>query len=128
VLAADRTNPNLDALCDPLTPAVLSLIATAVRGAKQQGIPVSVCGEMAGDPLGALLLLGLGVGVDSLSVSASAMPQVRRVVRSGSSREAQRLWEQSLALDSAGAVRKRVSQAIADKVETSSPLTPASAA
>ena len=126
MLAADRTNLNLEALCDPLTPAVLSLIATAVRGAKQQGIPVSVCGEMAGDPLGALLLLGLGV--DSLSVSASAMPQVRRVVRSGSSREAQRLWEQSLALDSAGAVRKRVSQAIADKVETSSPLTPASAA
>jgi phosphotransferase system enzyme I (PtsP) len=120
VLAADRTNPSLDALCDPLAPAVLSMIALAVRGARQQGIPVSVCGEMAGDPPGALLLLGLGV--DSLSVSASAMPRIRRVIRSWSSREAQGLWEQALALDSAEAVRALLGQAIADKVGPMGPI------
>jgi phosphotransferase system enzyme I (PtsP) len=114
VLAADRTNPSLDALCDPLTPAVLRMIALAVQGARQLGMPVSVCGEMAGDPLGALLLLGLGV--DSLSVSAIAMPRTRRLIRAWSSREAKRLWVQALALDSAEAVRALLVQAIADKV------------
>lgn len=122
VLAADRTNPGLDALCDPLTPAVLSMIALAVQGARQRGIPVSVCGEMAGDPLGALLLLGLGV--DSLSVSGSAMPRIRRLIRSWSSRDAQRLWEQALALDSAEAVRALVGQAIAEKVGPMGPPIP----
>ncbi len=122
VLAADRTNPGLDALCDPLTPAVLSMIALAVQGARQRGIPVSVCGEMAGDPQGALLLLGLGV--DSLSVSGSAMPRIRRLIRSWSSRDAQRLWEQALALDSAEAVRALVGQAIAEKVGPMGPPVP----
>ena len=114
VLAADRTNPSLEALCDPLTPAVLSMIELAVRGAANHKIPVSVCGEMAGDPLGALLLIGLGV--DSLSISTSAIARIRRVVRSFSRREAQRLYEQTLALDSAEAVRRLVGSAIADRV------------
>jgi phosphotransferase system enzyme I (PtsP) len=122
VLAADRTNPSLGTLCDPLTPAVLSMIALTVQGARRQGIPVSVCGEMAGDPLGALLLLGLGV--DSLSVSGSAMPRIRRLIRTWSSREAQRIWEQALALDSAEAVRTLVGQAIADKVGPMGPIAP----
>jgi phosphotransferase system enzyme I (PtsP) len=125
VLAADRTNPSLDALCDPLTPAVLSMIALAVQGARQRGIPVSVCGEMAGDPLGALLLLGLGV--DSLSVSGSAMPRIRRLIRTWSSREARRLWEQALTLDSAEAVRALVGRAIADKVGSMGPIAPSHA-
>lgn len=120
VLAADRTNPSLDAFCDPLTPAVLTMIALAVGGARRQGIPVGICGEMAGDPAGALLLLGLGV--DTLSVSASAIPRVRHLLRSWSSREAQQLWSQALTLDGAQAVRALVGQAIADR---GGPLSPA---
>ena len=122
VLAADRTNQSLDALCDPLTPAVLSMIALAVKGARRRSIPVSVCGEMAGDPLGVLLLLGLGV--DSLSVSAIAMPRIRRLIRAWSSREAQELWEQALTLDSADAVRALVGQAIAENVGPMGPIAP----
>ena len=72
VLAADRTNPALDNLCDALTPAVLRAIGMAADGAARRGIPVGVCGELAGDPFGALLLLGLGV--DSLSLSAAGIP------------------------------------------------------
>jgi phosphotransferase system, enzyme I, PtsP len=100
------------------------MIALAVQGARQRGIPVSVCGEMAGDPLGALLLLGLGV--DSLSVSGSAMPRIRRLIRTWSSRDAQRLWEQALALDSAEAVRALLGQAIAEKVGPMGPSVPSS--
>ena len=98
------------------------MIALAVKGARRRGIPVSVCGEMAGDPLGALLLLGLGV--DSLSVSAIAMPRTRRLIRAWSSREAQELWEQALTLDSADAVRALVGQAIAEKVGPMGPIAP----
>lgn len=121
VLAADRTNPSLETLCDPLTPAVLSMIELAVRGARKRGIPVSVWGEMAGDPLGALLLLGLGI--DALSVSASAMPRIRPVVRRWSRRETQRLWEQALRFDSAETVRLLIGRAIADRVGPISPIT-----
>jgi len=122
VLAADRTNTSLEAFCDPLTPAVLSMIALAVQGARQRGIPVGVCGEMAGDPLGALLLLGLGV--DSLSVSAIALPWIRRLIRAWSSREAKRLWVHALALDSAEAVRALLGQAIAEKAGPMGPIAP----
>jgi phosphotransferase system enzyme I (PtsP) len=99
------------------------MIALAVQGARQRGIPVSVCGEMAGDPLGALLLLGLGV--DSLSVSAIALPWIRRLIRAWSSREAQRLWVHALALDSAEAVRALLAQAIAEKADPMGPIAPA---
>lgn len=110
VQAADRGNPRLDDLCDPLSPAVLSALALAVAGAHRRGIPVGVCGEMAGDPLGALLLLGLGV--DSMSLSATGIPPVRRLIRSWSERAARALWERALRLDSAQAVRALVSEAI----------------
>jgi phosphotransferase system enzyme I (PtsP) len=113
VLAADRTNPSLGALCDPLAPAVLGMIALAVQGARRHGVPVSVCGEMAGDPLGALLLLGLGI--DSFSVSPSGIPRIRRLFRQWSLREARQLWGRALTLDSAEAVRAVLSEAIEDK-------------
>jgi phosphotransferase system enzyme I (PtsP) len=110
VLAADRTNPSLGALCDPLAPAVLGMIALAVQGARRHGVPVSVCGEMAGDPLGALLLLGLGI--DSFSVSPGGIPRIRRLFRQWSRQEARELWGRALAQDSAEAVRALVSGAI----------------
>lgn len=113
VLAADRTNPSLGALCDPLAPAVLSMIALAVQGARRHGVPVSVCGEMAGDPLGALLLLG--IGIDSFSVSPGGIPRIRRLFRHWSLQEARELWGRALTLDSAEAVRALVSEAIEDK-------------
>jgi phosphotransferase system enzyme I (PtsP) len=123
VLAADRTNPHVDVPCDPLSPAVLSMIALAVQGARQQRMAVNVCGEMAGDQLGVLLLIGLGV--DSLSVSVAAIPRVRRLIRSWSSQAARRLWEQALALDSAEAVRELVGQAMTDGPEPLLPKMPA---
>jgi phosphoenolpyruvate-protein phosphotransferase len=75
VLAADRGNPSLAGLQDALHPAVLRTIATVVAGADSAGIPVAACGELAGDPAGALVLVGLGV--DELSVDAGSMDAVR---------------------------------------------------
>ncbi len=78
-LAADRGNPALARYQDPLHPALLRLVAEAVAHAREAGAELSVCGEMAGDPAGALALVGLGVR--SLSMSAGSLAAVRRAIR-----------------------------------------------
>ena len=75
ILAADRGNAALAVLQDALHPAVLRAIAEIVAGADSAGIPVAVCGELAGDPAGALVLVGLGV--DELSADAGSLDGVR---------------------------------------------------
>jgi phosphoenolpyruvate-protein phosphotransferase len=75
ILAADRGNAALAALQDALHPAVLRAVARIVEGADGAGIPVAVCGELAGDPAGALVLVGLGV--DELSADAGSLDGVR---------------------------------------------------
>jgi multiphosphoryl transfer protein len=76
-LAAERGNPALAALADPLDPGVLRLIGELCREAG--GASVSVCGEVAADPVAVPLLIGLGV--DSLSVAAPAVANVKQAVR-----------------------------------------------
>ncbi len=78
LLAADRTNPALAARQDPLHPAVLRSIHAVIEAGHAAAIPVAVCGEMAGDPAGALALLGLGI--DELSMDPSAFGAVKRAV------------------------------------------------
>lgn len=80
VLAMDRTNPALAGKADPLHPAVLRAIGLVCGQAAPHSCPVSVCGSLAGDPLGIPLLLGLGV--TSLSVVPAAVPATKRIVRS----------------------------------------------
>jgi len=79
-LAVDRGNEKVAHLYSPFHPAVLSLIDRTVRGAGRAGIPVSVCGEMASNPLAVPLLVGLGIA--ELSGVASAVPVVKEIVRS----------------------------------------------
>jgi phosphoenolpyruvate-protein phosphotransferase len=81
-LAADRGNPSLERYHDSLHPGVLALIRAAVVSAERAGVELSVCGEMAGDPLAALVLVGLGIR--SLSMSAPRLPAVRRAIRGAS--------------------------------------------
>jgi len=74
-MAADRMQGELADLLDPWQPAVLDVIAAACEGAQRTGRPIGVCGESAGDPLLALVLVGLGV--TSLSMAPSKVPAVR---------------------------------------------------
>jgi phosphotransferase system enzyme I (PtsI) len=78
-LAVDRTDERVSDRYEPLHPAVLRLIRHVKRGALRQGIPVSVCGEMASDPL--LLRLLIGCGLTQFSMTPGAMPVARRVIR-----------------------------------------------
>jgi phosphotransferase system enzyme I (PtsI) len=78
-LAVDRGNEKIAHLYDPFHPAVLRLLRSTVLSAREAGIPVSSCGEMSGQPLGALVLLGLGCR--QLSVSPHQLPMVKRLVQ-----------------------------------------------
>jgi phosphoenolpyruvate-protein phosphotransferase (PTS system enzyme I) len=79
-LAVDRGNARLASLYNPFHPAVVRLMERTARAGRDAGIEVSVCGEMAGNPLGVFLLIGLGI--NALSVAAAALPEVKKVVRS----------------------------------------------
>jgi phosphocarrier protein FPr len=114
-LAAERGNPALGALNDPLHPAVLRLIATTVEGAKEHGRWVGVCGEVAGDPLAAPLLIGLGV--TELSMSPPAIPLVKAAIRQVDTATASRIAQEALGLANATEVRELLANAT-DKAVT----------
>jgi phosphotransferase system enzyme I (PtsP) len=110
LLAVDRNNSRVANLYQCLHPAVLRAIRQVVSEAHKSGKPVSVCGEMAGDPAAALALLGLEV--DSLSMSVSNLARVKWVVRSFSRSEAAGLLDQALALEEPRAIRELYNSAL----------------
>ncbi|MBI5420265.1 MAG: phosphoenolpyruvate--protein phosphotransferase [Deltaproteobacteria bacterium] len=85
-LAIDRVNEHVSYLYEPLHPAILRLVRRTVEGAHDARIPVSMCGEMAGEPLYAYVLLGLGM--DELSMNATSIPRVKRILRKSVAYEA----------------------------------------
>ena len=102
-MAADRSNPALAYLQDALHPAVLRLIAGVVAGADEAGIPVAVCGELAGEPAGALVLVGLGV--DELSADAGSLDRVRAALAGATRPQLADLAKRALAATDAVSVR-----------------------
>lgn len=78
-LAVDRGNEHVAYLYQPLHPAVLKALQMICSAAREAGIPVGMCGEMAGEPLYLLVLLGLGF--DELSMNAPGIPRVKRILR-----------------------------------------------
>jgi phosphocarrier protein FPr len=102
-LAMDRCQPDLAAQADGLHPAVLRLVAATVAGAQKHGKWVGVCGALAGDPLAAPLLVGLGV--TELSVDPVSVPSIKARVRKLDYNECRQRAQDVLALESAQAVR-----------------------
>jgi phosphotransferase system enzyme I (PtsI) len=97
-LAVDRTNETIANLYNPAHPAVILLIRDVVRSARRHDTPVSCCGESAGDPEYALLLIGLGLR--TLSVSAGAIPQLKRLIRGVNLKQCEQIARQALSFDS----------------------------
>ncbi|KAF1021538.1 MAG: Phosphoenolpyruvate-protein phosphotransferase [Paracidovorax wautersii] len=102
-LAVDRQHPELAGMADSLHPSVLRLIERTVEGARAHGRWVGVCGGLAGEPLGAALLTGLGV--DELSMSTSDIGAIKALLRRHTRDELQALARQALDVDTADDVR-----------------------
>jgi phosphotransferase system enzyme I (PtsI) len=98
-LAADRTNENVAALYNPGDPAVLRLIDHVVKAAERQGIQVNVCGEMSGEPIYTMLLLGLGL--KQLSITPHSIPEIKKIIRSIALEEATQVAQEALRLETA---------------------------
>lgn len=79
LIAVDRLNDEVAHLYDPAHPAVLRTLKAIIDGGNAAGTPVSICGEIAGDPIYAGLLLGMGA--DSLSLTSSLLPEVKYFIR-----------------------------------------------
>jgi len=101
-LAVDRVNENVASLYDPLNLSILRLIKSVVDAVHNAGKWVGMCGEMAADPVSAVVLLGLGL--DEFSMSSAAVPAVKRAIRSTSLADAKAVAKAAMALSSSAEV------------------------
>ena len=106
LLAVDRNNPRVANLYSAFHPAILNALYQVVLQAQGQKKPVSICGEMAGDPGAAVLLLAMGF--DTLSMNASALLKVKSVIRSVSLDTARDLLDQVMQMEDAQTIRSAV--------------------
>ncbi len=106
ILAVDRNNRKVAPLYQPLHPAVLGAIAHCVRAAKDAGKPISMCGEMAADPMSTLVLLGLGL--DELSMEPFFIPVIKQLIRTVPYESASKLAEHVLTLNTVREVKSAV--------------------
>ncbi|MFQ5744521.1 MAG: phosphoenolpyruvate--protein phosphotransferase [Acidobacteriota bacterium] len=106
LLAVDRTNDAVAHLYQPLHPAVLRLLRDLVEVAKDHETTISMCGEMAADPLNALVLLGFGI--NELSMNVVAIPLIKSVIRRVKRSEAERILQHALQLKTAQEVEEFV--------------------
>ncbi len=111
-LAVDRGTSRVAGLYDPFHPAVLRMIKAVVEAAKRNSIPVSICGEMAGDPLATQLLIGLGL--NQLSLSPGLIPEVKEVIRSTKKHSASLLADRCMNMKSGIEVRDYLAEEVGD--------------
>lgn len=117
LLAVDRADPRLAPLYQPLHPAVLRAIKAILEAAHAAQVPLALCGEMAADPLQALLLLGLGVR--DLSMGPSNIPKVKAALRGVRVEDARLVAEAALDLPTAGEIEAMARQALASALRVS---------
>jgi len=112
LLAVDRNNARVADLYQAFHPAVLRALQQVVQAAHAEGISVSICGELAGDPGAAILLMAMGF--DTLSMSATNLPKVKSVIRGISLTLAKDLLTEVMTMSNADQIRERVEQALSD--------------
>ena len=110
VLAVDRNNPQTSNLYDPLHPSVLQLIRRLADSAKRHDKPLELCGEMASDPDGCVVLVGLGIRL--LSMNPPLIPVVKERLSQVTLEQAQKIAKRALEMHSAGEVRRHIRRTI----------------
>jgi phosphotransferase system enzyme I (PtsI) len=109
-LAVDRMNETVSYLYQPLSPAILRLVKMVIDASHNAGGGkfTGMCGELAGDPHAALILLGLGL--DEFSMSASSVPQIKKIIRSVNKKDAEIIAEKALKLSTEEEVKAMVDE------------------
>lgn len=110
LLAVDRNNSRVANLYDSLHPAVLRALMQVVAGVHREGKKVSICGEMAGDPASAILLLAMGF--DTLSMNSNRLLRIKAVIRRFSMKQAKQLLDEVLAMDDPVEIRNHMEMAL----------------
>jgi phosphotransferase system enzyme I (PtsI) len=116
-LAVDRNNTRLANLFNPFHPAVVRQLHQVSRVARAAGIEVSVCGELAANPLGAFLLLGLDI--HSLSVAWPSLPEIKKVIREFRIEDARSAAAMALAAPTSKEVTERLVEGVGDSIDLS---------
>jgi len=114
LMAVDRGNDSVAPLFQPFNPAVLRTIKHIVDAAHKRGIQAGMCGEMAGDPLATVLLVGMGL--DEFSVVPPVLPEIKKIIRSIKAKDARRVAEKVLGMHHEADIREYLSTIIKNKV------------
>lgn len=109
-LAVDRGNPNIIALYDSFHPSVLRLMEYATSAANTKGVWVGVCGELGGNTLATLFLIG--IGIKELSMSAISIPKVKEIVRATTIKEAQEVAQKVLSLGTGKEIQEFLKESV----------------
>lgn len=115
LLAVDRGNPRIATWYEPANPAVVRTLERIFRSASEKDVTVAVCGELAGDPLWAPLLIGLGA--QELSMSSPSIPEVRFILRHSSAQELKILAQSSMTLGDSVKIKNLLADFALSKVK-----------
>jgi phosphoenolpyruvate-protein phosphotransferase (PTS system enzyme I) len=112
LMAADRDNPKVSHLCQPLSPAVLHVLAGIIRACREAHKPVTLCGEMAGSPRAFVLLFGMGLR--SFSMSPAFIPTIKELTSHLTRRRAERIVKRALSIKTTAGVQRYMAAQIAE--------------
>jgi len=110
LMAADRDNPKVSHLCQPLSPAVLRVLSNVIRACNRAKVPVTLCGEMAGRPRAFILLLGMGLR--AFSMSPAFIPSIKQLANLITVRQAQQIVDRTLRFKTTAQVKRYMMQQV----------------
>jgi phosphotransferase system enzyme I (PtsP) len=112
-LAVDRNNARVASLYDSMHPAMLRILLKVVEGGHAAGVEVSICGEMASDPLAVILLIAMGF--DTLSMNSASLPRVKWVIRNFAIANARKILAEVLEFEHPAEIRLHLQKALEDE-------------
>ena len=118
-LAVDRSNKDVVGLYNASDPAVLKLISMAIEAGRKKSIPVNLCGQMSGNPVYTMLLLGLGLR--QFSVTPGAIPEIKKICRSVTIEDCEAVARRSLTMENARDIKSYLREELRRRVPELAP-------
>jgi phosphotransferase system enzyme I (PtsI) len=113
-LAADRGNEMVASYYKSLHPAILRMIQMTVKAGHKAGKPVAICGELGGNPVATPVLVGLGI--DEISTNSTSIPEIKKIIRSLSYEDCQRIAGRALRMDTADEITKYLTRELKSRL------------